>query len=240
MPTPLVIIPTYNEAANIEKLVEQLLSFNVQALVVDDNSPDGTSQLISALGKKWPGQVHLMCRASGKNGRGSATLDGFKWALERDYDPIFEMDADFSHDPSELPRFFEKIKAVDVVVGSRYLPESRILNWPLRRRIFSRLANALAHFMLHLPISDYTNGYRCYRRDALKKVAPEQITEKGYIVLSYLAVQLAASGCRFGEVPTLFVNRQRGASQLSKKEIFQALRGILKLRSYSKSHANNN
>lgn len=236
MATPLIVIPTYNEAANIGKLIEKLCSMNLAVLIVDDNSPDGTSDIVRGFSKKYPQLVNLITRMSGKNGRGSATLDGFNWALERDFDPIFEMDADFSHDPDELPRFFEKIKEVDVVVGSRYLRDSRILHWPLPRRIFSRLANSLARFILKLPLSDFTNGYRCYRRSALELVDTRKITEKGYIVLSYLAAQLAAKGCRFGEVPTRFVNRQRGASQLSRKEIFQALRGILRLRNYVKAN----
>lgn len=232
-PRPLIVVPSYNEAENIERLTEALLSHGADVLVVDDDSPDGTSPIVESLSKKHPGRVHLLCRKGGKNGRGGATLDGFKWALERpQYDPIFEMDADFSHDPAELPRFLEAVKTADVVVGSRYLPQSRIVNWPLRRRVFSRLANALAAFVLRLPLSDYTNGYRCYRRSALEKLKPENIPEKGYIVLSYIAAQLAANGCRFHDVSTTFVNRRRGVSQLSRGEVFQALRGILRVRKH--------
>jgi len=233
-PKSLIVIPTFNEADNIQPLVEKLLPYEVDVMVVDDNSPDGTSDLVRELTQKHPGRVHLISRQSGKNGRGSATLEGFEWALARDYALIFEMDADFSHDPAELPRFFDKIKDVDVVVASRYRPNSQIVNWPLGRRIFSRCANLIAKSFLRLPLSDFTNGYRCYRREALESINAQNIPEKGYIVLSYIAAQMGAAGHSFDEVHTRFVNRKRGTSQLSFSEVFGAVRGILRLRSYVK------
>jgi len=232
---PLVVIPTYNEADNIKRMVETLIPMGVHVLVVDDDSPDGTSSIVENLMGSYQGKLNLLTRKGGKGGRGSATLDGFSWALQRDFDPILEMDADFSHDPKELPELLKASEKADVVVGSRYLAQSRIINWPLRRRVFSRLANGLAHFILRLPLSDYTNGYRCYRRAALQQVDPQRIPEKGYIVLSYIASQLASKGCKFSEIPTKFVNRQRGTSQLSGWEVFQAFRGILRVRSHTKS-----
>jgi dolichol-phosphate mannosyltransferase len=203
---------------------------------VDDNSPDGTSAAVKTLADQNPNDIFLITRFTGKSGRGSAVLEGFRWALSRDFDPILEMDADFSHDPAELPRLLEASRTADVVVGSRYLPKSTIVNWPLRRRIFSRLANKLAHFVLKLPLSDYTNGYRAYRREALSHLNFDDIPEKGYIVLSYVAAQMASMGYTFAEVPTLFVNRQRGASQLSRREIFSAFRGIMNVKKHIKTH----
>ena len=228
----LVIIPSYNEQDNIATLVEKLISKQVDVLVVDDNSPDGTSAIVSRLVVQYPEHVHLITRMQGKSGRGSAVLAGFEWALAKGYELVVEMDADFSHDPEELPTLIQKIENADVVIGSRYLPQSRILNWPLRRRVFSWLANKLARFMLRIPLSDYTNGYRCYRRSAIEKLDVSRIPETGYIVLSYVAGQLWNAKCRFAEIPTVFVNRKRGASQVSKSEVFGALRGILRVRKY--------
>lgn len=228
----LIIIPSFNERENIASLVEQILleREDLDILVVDDSSPDGTAGIIEELQKKHPSRLNLIVRA-GKGGRGSAVLRGFQFALERGYDQVFEMDADFSHKPSELHLFFAKMPEHDVVVGSRYLPQSEIHHWGWRRTIFSRFANMYARFILGIAISDYTNGYRLYTRKALEALDIDSIEAKGYVVLSEIAYQLHKKGMKFGEVPTIFVNRRRGASNLSFGEIREAFLSVLRIRS---------
>ena len=227
----IIIIPTYNEADNIARLINSLLDLkiDIDILVVDDNSPDGTSDVVSNTSGNHP-NVFLITRTK-KDGRGGAVFEGIRFALNKGiYDKIIEMDADFSHDPEELPVLIEKSKEADVVVGSRYLPKSKIVNWPLARRIFSRLANLYAKLMLGIPIYDYTNGYRCYSLEAAKSIDPGSIKSKGYIVLSEIAYQLFKKGFTFAEIPTVFVNRQRGASNFSISEVFNSFRSVWNLR----------
>jgi dolichol-phosphate mannosyltransferase len=227
----LIVIPTYNERDNVGALCEGLLSRPEapDVLVVDDNSPDGTAAAAEEAGARFPGRLHVL-RRKGKGGRGGAVLAGFAWGLEREYEYFFEMDADFSHRPEELPLFLEAAREADVVVGSRYLPASRIVNWPRSRRFFSKLANRYARFFLRIPISDYTNGYRCYRRAAVEALDADAVNASGYIVLSEVAYQLFRRGFRFADVPTEFVNRRRGESNLSPGEIISAFTGVLRLR----------
>jgi dolichol-phosphate mannosyltransferase len=230
-PRILVVIPTYNERDNVAALCQELLARPEcpDVLVVDDNSPDGTAAEAEAVAAQNAGRMHVL-RRGGKGGRGGAVLDGFAWGLGRGYDYFFEMDADFSHRPDELPRFLEAAAEADVVVGSRYLPASRIVNWPRARRFFSKLANRYARFFLRIPITDYTNGFRCYRRAAVAALDAGAVNATGYIVLSEVAYQLFRRGFSFTEVPTEFVNRRRGESNLSPSEIFSALVGVLRLR----------
>jgi len=225
----LVIIPTYNERENITALCRELLatSQEIEILVVDDNSPDDTAKVVADLAATNE-RVHLVVR-EGKGGRGGAVLAGMAWGLARPYRLFFEMDADFSHRPCEVPLFLEAIRRADVVVGSRYLPSSRIVNWPRLRRFFSGWANRYARFFLGIPITDYTNGYRCYRREAAAAINPDAINARGYIVLSEIAVQLHSKDFKFAEVPTVFVNRRRGESNLSRREITSAFWGVLSL-----------
>lgn len=227
----LVVIPTYNERDNVGALCEELLSRpeRPDVLVVDDNSPDGTAAEARAVGQRYPGRMHVLCR-KGKGGRGGAVLAGFAWGLEADYEYFFEMDADYSHRPGEIPLFLEAAREADVVVGSRYLPASRIVNWPRARRFFSKLANRYARFFLRIPITDYTNGYRCYRRAAVAALDETAVDASGYIVLSEIAYQLYRRHFRFAEVPTEFVNRRRGESNLSPGEIISAFVGVVRLR----------
>ncbi|UCH77367.1 MAG: polyprenol monophosphomannose synthase [Candidatus Coatesbacteria bacterium] len=227
----LVVIPTYNERENVGSLCETLLARpeHVDVLVVDDNSPDGTAAAAEAVAARYGGRMHILLR-EGKGGRGGAVLAGFAWGLEREYRYFFEMDADFSHRPEEIPLFREAVGGADVVVGSRYLADSRILNWPWARSFFSRWANRYARFFLRIPITDYTNGYRCYRRQAVAALDVDAIRTSGYIVLSEVAYQLYLRGFRFAEVPTVFVNRRRGESNLSPKEILSALVSVIRLR----------
>ncbi len=227
----LVIIPTYNEKENITRLIKHILgnNYEIDVLVVDDNSPDGTSEEIIDNFKN-NSRVSLLTRDK-KDGRGGAVLDGISEAIKKGfYNRVIEMDADFSHDPDELPLILEKSKEVDVVIGSRYLPDSSIVGWPFQRAVFSKIANFYARFLLKIPISDYTNGYRCYSIESAKSIEKDKIKSKGYIVLSEIAYQLFLKGFSFGEVPTRFVNRTRGISNLSINEIISAFTSVWKLK----------
>jgi dolichol-phosphate mannosyltransferase len=226
----LIVIPTYNEAENIERLVRDLLDLQAapDVLIIDDSSPDGTGDIADALTVEFPDRVSVVHRKA-KDGRGGAVLAGLARGLADRYDLLLEMDADFSHDPAEIPAFLEAIKKYYFVIGSRYLPGSKIVHWPPVRTFFSRWANRYARFFLRIPITDYTNGYRCYRRDALEKLDFDAIDSKGYIVLSEVAWQLYRAGFSVGEVPTVFVNRRRGESNLSLGEVFKAFTGVLRL-----------
>jgi dolichol-phosphate mannosyltransferase len=230
-PKILVVIPTYNERDNVGALCEELLSRpeRPDVLVVDDNSPDGTAAKAEEVARRYPGRLHVL-RREGKGGRGGAVLAGFAWGSGGGYDYFFEMDADYSHRPRELPLFLEAAEGADVVVGSRYLPASRIVNWPRARRFFSKLANSYARFFLRIPITDYTNGYRCYSRAAVEALDAGAVDASGYVVLSEVAYQLYRRGFRFADVPTEFVNRRRGESNLSPSEIISAFVGVLRLR----------
>ena len=229
-----VVIPTFNEAPNIARLAEALraLSPGLLIIVVDDGSPDGTGKAADeAAARLQPMQV---IHRTGKGGRGSACIAGFKAMLA---DPkvkyLLEMDADFSHDPKEMPEMLEILERgeADVVVRSRYAPESRIIDWSIARRVFSRLANIFARSLLGIPITDYTNGYRAYTRKAAEAIDFDKVAASGYIVLSEIAYQLHLKGIKFVCLPTIFVNRRRGQSNLSLKEIMGAFTGITSLRS---------
>jgi len=225
-----VVIPTYNESANIVRLARRLraLSPDLRILVIDDSSPDNTGTLAEEASHLL--QPMNVIRRFRKEGRGSACLLGFAAALQ---DPetrvIVEMDADFSHDPAELPATVETTKGADVVIRSRYLPGSRIVDWSFSRRLFSRCANALARLLLNVKLTDYTNGYRAYSREAAAAIQSKNIGSSGYIVLSEIAEQLHAKGFRFVELPSVFVNRSRGKSNLGLSEIVGATVGIVRL-----------
>lgn len=226
-----IVIPTYNERDNLRPLVEEILrlSHRLLVVVVDDNSPDGTGQIADDLAAQR--QNVKVIHRSGKGGRGSACITGFQYALqETDAPLIMEMDADFSHHPRYVPKLLSQAQEYDVVIGSRYLRDSRIVDWGLSRRIFSKLANLFARVMLGVPISDYTNGFRCYRREALETLDLATIQTTGYIVLSETALLLHKAGARFGEIPTIFVNRKRGKSNTNLSEIMDAFMAMWELR----------
>ncbi|NLS76637.1 MAG: polyprenol monophosphomannose synthase [Chloroflexi bacterium] len=232
-----VVIPTYNESQNIAPLVEGILEASAQArvIIVDDNSPDGTGQIADEMAAKHP-EVEVIHR-QGKGGRGSACIAGFRRALARpEHDYFLEMDADFSHDPRDIPRLLEAAQAADVVIGSRYIRGAKIVNWGIQRHIFSHIANGFARLLLGIPIHDYTNGYRCYNRRALESVDFDRIEAHGYIVLSEMACQLHQRRMRFVEIPIVFVNRRRGKSNTTLREISEAFTSVLQLRrKYGKS-----
>jgi len=226
----LIVIPTYNEAENIQALLVRLRELypDADVLVVDDGSPDGTADIVESMHARDPHV--LLLRRSGKGGRGSAVLAGFSQGLLDSYTHMIEMDADFSHKPEEIQSMTEKIRSSDMVVGSRYLPGSEIHDWGIKRIIFSKLANVFARWMLRIPISDYTNGFRCYTREAVESLEMDRIDARGYVVLSEVAMQLHLKGKTIGEVPTIFANRRRGFSNLTSKEIREAFLSVLRIR----------
>lgn len=233
MQKTLITIPTFNEVENIGRLVERLLAMesNIHVLVVDDSSPDGTAEIVKSMQPTSGERLHVIKR-TGKGGRGSAVLEGFRFGLKSDYALFMEMDADFSHNPEEIPSFFTKIaEGYDMILGSRYLPASKIYDWGWKRTFFSRWANRYARLVLGIPMSDYTNGYRCYTRSAIETLDMNIIEAKGYVVLSEVAYQLHLKSQKIGEVPTIFVNRRRGISNLSSQEIKEAFMSVIRIRS---------
>ena len=233
MDNKLVIIPTYNEIENISRIVPAVLALEGEysVLVIDDASPDGTAAAVETLQAEYPGRVHLIRRA-GKLGLGTAYLAGFKWALERDYDYIFEMDADFSHDPADLPRLFGACKdgGAGLAVGSRYCDGISVVNWPLSRILISYCASIYVRTVLGIKIFDSTAGFVCYHRKVLETIKLDEVQMKGYgfqIEMKYTAKKL---GFELAEVPVIFVNRREGVSKMSGSIFGEAFWGVLKLR----------
>jgi glycosyltransferase involved in cell wall biosynthesis len=227
----LVIVPTYNERENIGELVRQLraLPNDIHVLVVDDNSPDGTGALVSAMAAADPG-VAVLHRA-GKLGLGTAYKAGFAYGLARAYQYLCTMDADFSHNPASLPAMLAKAAAGDdLVIGSRYVAGGGVVGWPAGRKLLSAVANRLAHLFLGLAARDCTAGFRCYRRAVLETIPLESIFSGGYSFLIEMAFLCEAAGFCIGEVPITFVNRTQGASKISKLEIYKAMYTLVRLR----------
>lgn len=230
-PKSLVIVPTYNEKENIMLMLEAILKQHscLEVLVVDDGSPDGTGDMVAAETEKNP-RVHLI-RRKGKMGLGSAYVTGFKWALERDYERVFEMDADFSHSPSDLTRFLETAEDADLVLGSRYLDRRiSVVNWDLRRLILSYGANVYTRMTTGLPISDATGGFKCFRRSALEALDLEKMKSDGYCFQIETTFKIWKKGLRVKEIPIVFTDRTRGTSKMSGGIISEAFFLVLKLR----------
>lgn len=229
-PKTLIVIPTYNELDNLPKLLEILMGFPEQlhVLVVDDGSPDGTGDIAESWSEKTP-RIHLMRRA-GKMGLGSAYVAGFRWALERDYERIFEMDADFSHDPKYLPAMLEKSMEADLVIGSRYLTGVNVVNWPMSRLLLSYCANKYARLVSGLPVMDCTAGFKCFRREALAAVDLNGIASGGYSFQIEMNYKVWKKGFKLAEVPIVFVDRAAGVSKMSGKIIREALLLVVRLR----------
>ncbi|MGH9967677.1 MAG: polyprenol monophosphomannose synthase [Pyrinomonadaceae bacterium] len=227
----IVVVPTYNERANLEQLVEKIQQFSggLHVLIVDDNSPDGTGALADELSRKNPGQVFVLHREK-KEGLGTAYVEGFKQVLQKDYEYILQMDADLSHDPSYLPRFFEEIKNHDLVVGSRYLNGISVVNWDLKRLILSKTATNYVRFVTGIPVTDATSGYNCWRREALEAVGFEDFFSSGYVFLVEMKYKAYRKGFRMGEVPIIFVERKSGNSKMDWRVILEAIWGVLRLR----------
>ncbi len=233
MERKLVIIPTYNEIENISKITEAVLSIEGQydILVIDDGSPDGTGNEVKKLQKLHPQRLHLIER-SGKLGLGTAYITGFKWALKNGYDYIFEMDADFSHNPQDLPRLLKPVAegVADMSVGSRYCDGINVVNWPISRILISYCASIYVRTVLGFKIFDSTAGFVCYSRKVLETIDLDTVKMKGYgfqIELKYTAKKL---GFRIAEVPVVFVNRKEGTSKMSGSIFGEAFWGVLALR----------
>ncbi|HEY7347461.1 MAG TPA: polyprenol monophosphomannose synthase [Ktedonobacterales bacterium] len=226
----LIVMPTYNERENITAIVEEILRCapQVDILIVDDNSPDGTGEMADALHQRFP-NVSALHRA-GKLGLGTAYIAGFRYALEHGYDLVFEMDADFSHDPRYLPAFLAEAEHADLVIGSRYVPGGGTPNWSPFRRFISGGGNIFARVVLGLPIKDATTGYRCYRRDVLAALDLGAIKSQGYAFQVELAYQTLNHGFRIHELPIIFVDRRVGKSKMSRKIFIEGFVFVLRTR----------
>ncbi len=226
----LVVIPTYNEAENIEEIIKKSLSVspNVEILVVDDGSPDGTGDIVDKISKENP-RVHLL-RRPGKMGLGSAYVTGFKYALENGYEWVIEMDADFSHDPKDIPRFLELAKENDLVIGSRYTNGISVVNWPIKRLLLSYFANVYARIVTGVPIKDFTGGFKCFKRRVLEAIDLDGIMSDGYAFQIEMNYHAWKKGFKVKEMPIIFVERRAGKSKMSKRIIWEALWLVWKLR----------
>ena len=228
----LIIIPTYNESDNIEKLLDLISRTDPAAhvLIVDDNSPDRTYEIVERLMQtSYPGRLFLLKRA-GKLGLGTAYIAGFKWALARDYDYIFEMDADFSHDPKYLPAFLTAIEKHDLVLGSRYVPGGGVKNWGLLRKIISRGGSLYARRILGLSLRDLTGGFKCFRRQVLESIDLDAVKSNGYSFQIEMTYRARCKGFRICETPIVFEDRTAGKSKMSRKIFLEAVLMVWKLR----------
>jgi dolichol-phosphate mannosyltransferase len=224
-----VVIPTYNEHDTIEPLLEQILALpRFRVLVVDDGSPDGTGDLVAAQAREEP-RVGLLAR-EGKQGLGTAYLAGFRRALAEGAQYIFEMDADFSHDPIYLPQLLAATERYDLVLGSRYVPGGGTTDWGVIRRLISRGGNLYARLVLGLPVSDATGGFRCYRRQVLETVPLDAVRSNGYSFQIEMVYRTLRAGFRVGEVPIIFPDRRVGQSKMSRRIVVEALINVWKLR----------
>lgn len=228
----LIIIPTYNESDNVEKLLDLISRTDPAAhiLIVDDNSPDRTYEIVERLIQtSYPGRLFLLKRA-GKLGLGTAYIAGFKWALARDYDYIFEMDADFSHDPKYLPAFLAAIEKHDLVLGSRYVPGGGVKNWGLLRKFISRGGSLYARTILGLSLRDLTGGFKCFRREVLEAIDLDSIKSNGYSFQIEMTYRACCKGFRVFETPIVFEDRTAGKSKMSRKIFLEAVLMVWKLR----------
>ncbi len=228
----LVIIPTYNEKENVEKMIRKVFSLKTpfHLLIVEDNSPDGTAEIVKKLMKEFPLQLHIFER-KGKLGLGTAYIAGFNWALKNEYDFIFEMDCDFSHNPEDLERLYEAvINGADVAIGSRYISGINVVNWPLGRVLMSYFASMYVRIVTGMKVQDTTAGFKCYRRKVLETIDFEKIRLVGY----GFQIEMKFTAYKFGfnivEVPIVFTDRQEGTSKMSGGIFNEALWGVLKMK----------
>jgi dolichol-phosphate mannosyltransferase len=219
----LVVIPTYNEKENIQVVIPKILShpYDLQILVVDDGSPDGTGRIVEEMSRKDP-RISLLSR-SGKMGLGSAYVAGFKQAITMGIDCVIQMDADLSHDPQAIPEFIEAIRENDLVVGSRYLNGVTVVNWPIRRLILSFGANLYTKIVTGMPLSDATGGFKCFRRTTLEMIELDRIGSDGYGFQIEMNFQCWRRNLKIREIPIVFVDRQMGASKLSRRIVWEAI-----------------
>ncbi len=233
MSDALVIIPTYNEKENIENILRKVMSLpeDFHVLVVDDGSPDGTAAIVQNLKSEFPQSIFLLERA-GKQGLGTAYLDGFKWGKEKEYEYFFEMDADFSHNPEDLVRLYHtsKDENIDVVIGSRYIKGVNVVNWPMSRVLLSYFASRYVRIILSIPVEDTTAGFICYKRKVLEAINFKKIKFVGYafqIEMKYIAYK---KGFSIKEIPVIFTDRTLGKSKMSQSIIKEAVFGVLQLK----------
>jgi dolichol-phosphate mannosyltransferase len=225
-----VVVPTYNERDNIERLIHEILiqDEGISALIVDDNSPDGTGALLDSIASRNP-RVHVIHR-SAKLGLGSAYRDGFNYALKNGADYIVEMDADFSHNPSLIPVFLDNMKYYDFVIGTRYLNGVSVVNWPIRRLILSYYANVYTRVITGLSISDCTGGFKCFKRKVLEEINLDTIKSDGYSFQIEMNYRCIEKGFHVGEIPIIFIDRHAGSSKMSKKIMWEAVTMVWKLK----------
>jgi len=229
----LIIIPTYNELDNLPKLIPDILDKydNVDILVVDDNSPDGSGDYVEQLTNN--NRRLKLIRREKKMGLGTAYIAGFKYALQNDYDYVFEMDADYSHDPKEIKNFLKTIDTYDLVLGSRYITGVNVVNWPMRRLLLSYFANLYTRIITGLPIKDTTGGYKCFKRKVLETINLDKIKSNGYAFKIEIIFKAYKKGFKIYEIPITFVDRVKGNSKMSKKIVREAIFMVWKLRIYS-------
>jgi dolichol-phosphate mannosyltransferase len=232
MPKNLVIIPTYNEIENIEKMIHTVFELPkpFELLIVDDGSPDGTATKVKELQVQYSSQLHIQER-KGQLGLGTAYIHGFKWALEKGYDYIFEMDCDFSHDPKDLVRLLEACEnGADLAVGSRYCKGGKVSNWPLGRILMSYFASVYVRIVLWFPVKDTTAGFKCYKRKVLETIALDEVRFMGYAFQIEMKYRAYRKGFKIVEVPIMFTDRVLGVSKMSTKIFKEAFLGVLQMR----------
>ena len=235
----IVIIPTYNERENIENIIRAVfgLEKTFHILIIEDGSPDGTAAIVKTLQQEFPDRLFMIER-KGKLGLGTAYITGFKWALEHSYEYIFEMDADFSHNPNDLPRLYEAcaVQGGDVAIGSRYVSGVNVVNWPMGRVLMSYFASKYVRVVTGLPIHDTTAGFKCYRRQVLETIDLDHIRFKGYAF--QIEMKFTAYNCGFKiiEVPVIFINRELGTSKMNSSIFGEAVFGVIKLKVNSWFH----
>ena len=229
----LIIIPTYNERDNVNAIIDAILNLddNFNLLIVDDNSPDGTADIVRGLQNRYQGRLHLESR-KGKLGLGTAYIFGFKWALKRDYNFIFEMDADFSHDPNDLPKLLKACSEdnVDLAIGSRYSNGVNVVNWPMSRVLLSYFASKYVRLITRMPIHDTTAGFKCYRRSVLEAIDFHKIRFTGYAFQIEMKFRSWKQGFKLKEVPVIFTDRKLGESKMSSGIIREAVFGVILLK----------
>lgn len=227
----LVIIPTYNEKENIECIISTVFALeeDFHILVVDDSSPDGTAEIVKRLQSKFPSKLHLSIRKV-KDGLGKAYIHGFKWALQNNYDFIFEMDADFSHNPKDLDKLFQVCQNADMTIGSRYSKGVNVVNWPMGRVLLSYFASRYVRAILGIPIHDTTAGFVCFKRKVLEEIGLDDIKLKGYGFQIEMKFRAFKKGFKIVEVPIVFTNRELGESKMNGGIIHEAVFGVLNLK----------
>lgn len=229
----IVIIPTYNEKENIENIIRAVFALEkvFHILIVEDNSPDGTAAIVKNLQKEFPERLFILERP-GKQGLGTAYIAGFKWCLEHNYEFIFEMDADFSHNPKDLPRLYKActVEGGDMAIGSRYITGVNVVNWPMGRILMSFFASKYVRFVTGLPIQDTTAGFVCYRRQVLETIELDKIRFKGYAFQIEMKFAAYKSGFKIIEVPVVFINREKGSSKMNSSIFGEAFLGVLKMK----------